>query len=78
MSATNVKATLTLDQVDAINMKMDELRIFVTVLVAASTGRNDFDKEGFAYLMEDKFEELFNTYKEATGQERRYKRCATE
>lgn len=78
MSGEDVKATLTLRQVDAINLKMDGLITLISVMVAASEGNSEYDQPGFAYLMEDKFAELFDTYKEATGQERRYQRFSSK
>jgi hypothetical protein len=64
----------TLDQVDAINLKLFELSTLVSVMVAASTSRNHFDEAGFAYLLEDKFADFYDTYKEAIGSDRRYQR----
>jgi len=72
------KYTLTLDQVDAFEGKLREMAALITALVAAGTSDSYFDVGGFAFIMEDKFEELYNAYYEATGQTRRYERCDTK
>lgn len=77
MSTPDVKATLTLEQIDEVGLKMDQFRTLITLLVAASTGQDEYDEAGFALMLEDKFAELYDTYHEATGQEDRYQRCST-
>ncbi len=46
--------------------------------MAASEGESEFDTAGFAYLIEDKFAEFYDTYHEAVGDESRYQRFSTK
>lgn len=71
-------ASLSLAELDNINLKMGELSTLVGVLVAAGEGNSEFDTAGFAYMMEEKFEGLFNAYHEATGQPERYECHSTK
>lgn len=71
-------ATLSIDQVNKIDIKMSELSTLMSVLVAAGEGNSTFDTEGFAYMMEEKFEELYNAYHEAIGDESRYEPYQTK
>ncbi|MFA4901759.1 MAG: hypothetical protein WC600_03335 [Desulfobaccales bacterium] len=68
---------LTPENLDAIMQKMAKLKTQISVFVAASTGRDEFDYEGFAMTMEDQFAELYDTYQEAIGGKWRYQRCST-
>jgi hypothetical protein len=73
----SAEVTLSLGQQDEIINKMAETKTLITLLVSASTGRDEFDLEGFAILLEDKFAELYDTYQTASGSDRRYRRCPT-
>jgi hypothetical protein len=77
MATPDVKTTLTLDQMDGIGTKLDELRTLISLLVAASTGQDTYDEVGFSLMMEDKFAELYDIYHEAIGEESRYQRFST-
>jgi hypothetical protein len=68
---------LTLNQQDGIGKHLYEMKTLVSVMVAASTGRDEFDTEGFALMLEDKFAELYDTYHETIGREHRYQRFSS-
>lgn len=70
--------TISPDQESEIGQKFSELRTLISVMVAASTGRDEFDTEGFALMMEDKFAELYDTYHEAVGDNPRYQRFSSK
>jgi hypothetical protein len=63
---------------DDIGTKLSEVKTLVSVFVAASTGRDEFDYEGFALMMEDKFQEFYDLYHEAQGSNRRYQRFSSK
>jgi hypothetical protein len=68
---------LTLGQVGAISLKVYELKTLVSLLVAAASGQETYDEQGFALMLEDKFQEFYDLYHEALGDELRYQRYPT-
>lgn len=70
--------TISLDQESEIHLRFGELRTLISLMVAASTGRDEFDTEGFALMLEDKFADLYDTYHEAVGDESRYQRFSSK
>jgi hypothetical protein len=71
------RTTISDDHKSEIRSKISQLGTLISVMVAASTGRDEFDTEGFALMMEDKFAELYDTFEEAMGEERRYQRYSS-
>lgn len=71
-------STISPEQETKINQGFNELRTLISLMVAASTGRDEFDTEGFALMMEDKFAELYDAYHEAVGDKPRYQRFSSK
>ena len=71
-------STISPEQETKIHQGFNELRTLISLMVAASTGRDEFDTEGFALMMEDKFAELYDVYHEAVGDKPRYQRFSSK